>query len=144
MKRAGVFFLLVALVISLGSFSVALSQDAANIAVYAHPTTFPDLDPSSGFSNENVVNGNVYETLTFYNPPGSETEIGPKLATSWESSEDGLTWTFTLREGVKFHDGTDFNADAVKFSIERAMTMNLARPIFSTLSKQSTSLTNTR
>lgn len=97
---------------------------AENIAIYAHPVTFPDLDPSPGFSNENVVNTNIYETLTFYNPPGSADTVSPKLATSWESSEDALSWTFTLREGVKFHDGTDFNAEAVKFSIER--TKNLA------------------
>lgn len=96
-----------------------------NIAIYAHTVTFPDLDPSPGFSNENVVTVNVYETLTFYNPPGSADTVGPKLATSWEASEDALTWTFNLREGVKFHDGTDFNAEAVKFSIERTMEIGL-------------------
>jgi peptide/nickel transport system substrate-binding protein len=44
------------------------------------------------------------------------------LATEWDMSDDGLTYTFTLREGVKFHDGTDLNADAVKFSLERGLT----------------------
>lgn len=43
----------------------------------------------------------------------------PSLATEWTPSEDGLTWTFTLREGVKFHDGTDFNGDAVCKNFER-------------------------
>ncbi len=43
----------------------------------------------------------------------------PDLAQSWETSTDGLTWTFHLRQGVKFHDGTPFNAAAVKFNIER-------------------------
>jgi peptide/nickel transport system substrate-binding protein len=98
---------------------------AENIAVYAHPATFPDLDPSPGFSNENVVMGNVYETLTFYNPPGSPEALSPKLAVSWESSDDATEWTFKLREGVKFHDGTDFKADAVKFSIERTKQIGL-------------------
>lgn len=57
--------------------------------------------------------GNVTATLDF----------APALATSWETSEDGLTWTFHLREGVTFHDGTPFNADAVKYSFERAIVM---------------------
>jgi peptide/nickel transport system substrate-binding protein len=50
--------------------------------------------------------------------PGT-TEVIPALAESWEISDDGLDYTFTLREGVKFHDGTDFNADAVCFNFER-------------------------
>lgn len=47
----------------------------------------------------------------------------PQLATGWEVSEDGLTVDFTLREGVKFHDGSDFTADAVKANIERSLTL---------------------
>ena len=47
------------------------------------------------------------------------TEIVPVLAESWEPSEDGLEWTFNLRQGVTFHDGTDFNAEAVCFNFER-------------------------
>ncbi len=124
MKRFGVLAIL--LIALIGAISPISAQGGnGSLAVYASPTTFPDIDPSSGFSNENIVMGNVYETLTFYNPPGSKEEVGPKLATSWEQSSDGLTWTFHLRQGVKFHDGTDFNADAVKFSIERTMKLGL-------------------
>ncbi|MGL5826633.1 MAG: ABC transporter substrate-binding protein [Nocardioides sp.] len=50
--------------------------------------------------------------------PGT-TEIIPWLAESWTTSEDGLTWTFALKSGVKFHDDTDFNADAVCFNFDR-------------------------
>ena len=96
-----------------------------NVFVYAHGPTFPDIDPSVSFSNDSVVMGNAYETLVFYNPPGSKEVLSPQLATSWESSEDGLTWTFRLRQGVKFHDGTDFNAEAVKYSVERTKTLGL-------------------
>jgi peptide/nickel transport system substrate-binding protein len=50
--------------------------------------------------------------------PGT-TEVIPALATDWETSEDGLEWTFNLREGVSFHDGEPFNAEAVCFNFER-------------------------
>ena len=48
-------------------------------------------------------------------------EIEPALAKSWDIAPDGLTYTFHLRDGVKFHDGTDFNADAVKFTFDRML-----------------------
>ena len=62
---------------------------------------------------------NIYEGLTRYAP--DSTKIEPSLAESWEVSPDGLSYTFHLRKGVKFHDGTDFNADAVKFNIDRQL-----------------------
>ena len=60
---------------------------------------------------------NIYDTLIQYKD--ESTEVEPALAELWESSEDGLRWTFYLRRGVKFHDGTPFNADAVLFSLNR-------------------------
>ncbi len=92
------------------------------ILTIAYPTTFPDLDPSTSFSNDNAVTSNVYEPLVWYTPGGKDV-LTPGLATSWSSSEDGLSWTFKLREGVKFHDGTAFNSAAVKSSIERTKTL---------------------
>ncbi|MBW3662131.1 MAG: ABC transporter substrate-binding protein [Actinobacteria bacterium] len=59
----------------------------------------------------------MFEGLVGLEPGG--TEIRPLLATEWEASEDGLAWTFTLREGVTFHDGTEFNAAAVCFNFDR-------------------------
>ncbi len=61
---------------------------------------------------------NVLETLVTL-APGSGSEIVPSLADSWTVSDDGLTYTFTLHPGVKFHDGTDFDAAAVKFNFDR-------------------------
>jgi peptide/nickel transport system substrate-binding protein len=98
---------------------------ADNIATYAYPGSFPDLDPSSSFSSENAVLSNVYETLTFFNPPGAKEALSPKLAVSWEPNATSTEWTFKLRKGVKFHDGTPFNAEAVKFSLERTKELGL-------------------
>ncbi len=85
----------------------------------AESTTFSDLDPASACVTQPWLLGNVYETLTRYNLPGAEPFIVPGLATEWSVAEDGMTWTFKLREGVKFHDGSDFDAEAVKFTVER-------------------------
>src|SRR2546423_4679725 len=59
------------------------------------------------------------ETLVTIDTKGA---IKPLLATSWSGSSDGLAYTFTLRQGVKFQDGTPFNAQAVKFSIDRLLS----------------------
>src|SRR5436190_6259356 len=75
------------------------------------------IDPHS--QNElltNSVNGQMYETLV---NRGKKLEIVPVLATEWKQI-DALTWRFTLRNGVKFHDGTPFTADDVLFSVQRA------------------------
>lgn len=76
------------------------------------------LDPayiSDGESSR--VAFQIYETLV--TSIEGTTEIGPKLATSWEASEDGLTWTLQLRDDVTFHDGEPFNAEAVCFNFDR-------------------------
>jgi peptide/nickel transport system substrate-binding protein len=78
-------------------------------------------DPATGYSNEVIALHNIYETLTRYNAETQEVE--PLLAESWESSENGLTWTFTLRDGVTFHTGRDLTAEAAKASIERTMEL---------------------
>ncbi len=76
------------------------------------------LDPALEEDGESFkVCDNIYDTLVQYKDGG--TDLEPGLAEKWESSEDGLTWTFFLRKGVKFHDGTPFNADAVLFSLNR-------------------------
>ena len=59
----------------------------------------------------------LFETLVTTEPGG--TDIVPALAEEWEASEDGKTWTFKLREGVKFHDDTDFDAEAVCANFDR-------------------------
>src|SRR6218665_1652745 len=75
------------------------------------------LDPhNSGFAPHNRVIRSIYDNLTLLNPDGS---IGPWLADSWEISSDQTRYTFNLREGVTFHDGTPFDAAAVKGNFDR-------------------------
>jgi peptide/nickel transport system substrate-binding protein len=86
-----------------------------------------NIDPRASSDNDMRIMFMIYETLTRYNVPGSSDEIvSPHLATSWDHSEDGLEWTFYLREGVKFHDGADFNAEAVKKSFEKIQELDLS------------------
>src|SRR5919106_291233 len=95
----------------------AFAQPAGTLVVglVAEPV---NLDPAQVTDlNSNRVGRRVVETLVTF--PDESTQVVPGLAESWTVSRDGLTYTFKLRKGVKFHDGTPFNAEAVKFSIER-------------------------
>jgi peptide/nickel transport system substrate-binding protein len=67
--------------------------------------------------NSLYVQNQIYDRLIHVQP--GKTELMPGLATAWSVAADGLTWTFQLRSGVKFHDGTDFNARAVATNVER-------------------------
>ncbi|WP_188703182.1 ABC transporter substrate-binding protein [Microbacterium nanhaiense] len=83
-------------------------------------------DPDIYYSGNGLaITTNVYEGLVQYEP-GNETEavIAPLLAESWESNDDFTEWTFALREGVTFHDGTKFDATAVGASFERRSNVN--------------------
>ena len=79
----------------------------------------PNLDPTGGAAAaiDEVVYANVFEGLARF---GSDGAVLPALAESWEISEDGLTYTFKLHTGVTFHDGSAFDAEDVKFSLDRA------------------------
>jgi peptide/nickel transport system substrate-binding protein len=79
----------------------------------------PHLDPTSAAAGaiDQVLYSNVFEGLTRFGPDGS---VNPGLAASWDISEDGLRYTFNLREGVAFHDGTAMDAEDVVFSLDRA------------------------
>lgn len=85
---------------------------------YASSANITTWDPIASFSTEAAYMAQMYEQLLRVNPPGSAEQYSPLLATSWEKSDDGLVWTFHLRENVKFHDGEPMNAAAVVKSIE--------------------------
>ena len=90
-----------------GSFRVALTADATT------------LDPwNANDTNTLLVTRQIFETLVDYDGAGSK--IVPKLAETWTVSPDGRSWTFALRRGVKFHDGTDLDAAAVVLNFDRA------------------------
>jgi len=80
---------------------------------YIDPAVGTDFSSSSSFVN-------LYDTLVYPTPEG---DVIPHLAESWEASEDGLTWTFNLRKGVKFHDGSELTAEDVVFSMNRLITV---------------------
>lgn len=99
------------------SAAVAQDQDVLKVAHTANITTW---DPIASFSTEAQYMGNMYEPLVYATPLGADEDFVPGLATDWSVSEDGLTWTFNLEQGVTFHDGEPFNAEAAKASIDAA------------------------
>ncbi|ATG38177.1 ABC transporter substrate-binding protein [Phaeobacter piscinae] len=94
----------------------ASARDTVTVALQLEP---PHLDPTSAAAGaiDQVLYSNVFEGLTRFMGDGA---VVPGLAESWEISEDGLTYTFALHDGVTFHDGTTMDAEDVKFSLDRA------------------------
>ena len=84
------------------------------------PLEPPNLDPTAGAAAavDEVVYGNVFEGLSRITQNGT---VAPALAESWAVAPDGLVWVFHLRSGVRFHDGSTFDAQDVKFSLDRML-----------------------
>lgn len=124
--------LLVALAL-LTAFAVACGDEGSSggaaidtdVLSMATRMTLSSWDPRISAGDEPLFLANIYEPLLYVNPPGSAEPYTPCLATSWEVSDDGLTWTFRLREGVTFHDGTPFDSKAAKASIESTRDVDL-------------------
>src|SRR5579872_6601404 len=99
----------------LASSPAAEAQTPKNVLVIGHVAELQTLDPAQSVTISDFrILSNMYEGLLHYKDGSLDLE--PGLATSWTVSPDGKTYTFKLREGVKFHDGTPFNAEAVKFN----------------------------
>ena len=111
-----IFFLLAVAL----TFGIVGSASASETLIFAISVDVDQLDP--GDTSVDQVVGNIFEGLVKFK--AGSTSIEPSLATSWEISADGKEITFHLRKGVKFHDGTDFNADAVVFSFARQYDLN--------------------
>src|SRR5688572_28225892 len=96
------------------------SSAAESTAVYARGDESRRLDPAATeWGSDAMIIESVFETLVRFSDRGVDLVAG--LAESWERAADGKTWTFRLRSGVTFHDGTPFGSDAVKFTLERLL-----------------------
>jgi peptide/nickel transport system substrate-binding protein len=120
--------------------SVMAAKDSLKLAMILEP---PHLDPTAGAAAaiDEVVYANIFEGLTRIDKTGA---VKPALASSWTVSDDQKTYTFNLQKGVFFHDGAEFNADDVVFSLDRARGKDsvnaqkaLFKPIQSVVSKDS-------
>lgn len=104
--------------------ALGLSLGLAQTYVYQSFGDVDTLDPVQAYdSASGQVIENVYEGLYGYKGD-SVTEYEPRLATDYQVSDDGLTYTYTLREGVQFHSGNPFSCKDVEYSIERALVTN--------------------
>lgn len=108
---------------TISTASAALSRAPQDNLFFASSTDPLGLDPALVDDNDSgKITSNIYESLLRFED--DNTNVAPSLAESWTVSDDGLSYTFKLRQGVKFHDGTPFNAEAVKFNIDRQMPEN--------------------
>ncbi|WP_095199828.1 ABC transporter substrate-binding protein [Mesorhizobium carmichaelinearum] len=127
--------LLAAAVLALATATSAFA--ARTDLVIGIPLEPPHLDPTAGAAAaiREVTYANVFEGLTRIGP---NSEVLPDLAESWTVSDDGKVYTFKLHTGVKFHDGSDFSADDVKFSLDRARaenSVNAQKQLFAAIDK---------
>ncbi|MBT53723.1 MAG: ABC transporter substrate-binding protein [Mameliella sp.] len=118
--RRGVLAAGTALALTLGTLSGTQAQTPPGVLIVGQIAEPKALDPAAVTAvNDFRILMNVYDGLVRYKD--GTLEVEPALATDWTISEDGTEYTFTLRDGVKFHDGSDFNAEAVKFNFERML-----------------------
>lgn len=102
------------------SAAPVLAQTPPNVLVVGQVAEPRSLDPHAVTAvNDFRILMNVYDGLVRYQD--GTLEVEPALAESWNISDDGLTYTFRLREGVRFHDGSPLDAEAVKFNFDRML-----------------------
>ncbi len=115
-------FLVFTLIFSAAIFAGCGSDKADNSTLKVGVTNFADsLEPTENYFAWVVMRYGMGETLAKFD---EKMNVQPWLAESWKISDDHMTWTFKIRDGVKFSNGKDLTADAVKASIERAFAKN--------------------
>ncbi len=119
LKALGVVLTILAFVIWSAPPSQGAEPQYGGTLIYAAGADPDSLDPPNTQSNPGeAMNRMIYENLVRFD---EKLRLVPGLATKWDLSKDGKTWTFYLRKGVKFHDGTPFNAEAVRLYFERVL-----------------------
>ena len=112
-------FIALASATTLTALSLTTPVNAQGTLRVALPSNVNTLDPAkTKIGEEYIINFLVYSGLTELDPSG---KVKPDLAESWTSSEDLKTWTFKLRQGVKFHDGREFDSEDAKATFARIM-----------------------
>src|SRR6266436_204160 len=116
-RLAAVVATLLAVVLLGAAVWAQAPRDVVVVGMEAEP---PGLDPGQALGLHTLrVTAEIFETLVA--TAVDSTDIVPGLAESWTTSSDGLVWTFKLRKGVRFHDGTPLDAAAVKFTFDRVI-----------------------
>jgi peptide/nickel transport system substrate-binding protein len=109
-----------------GSYHASTQSQPKSAQTFTYDTYTPVMvdgwDPATEYSNGIIAMSLMYQTLTHYN--SATHQLQPELATSWRSSDSGLTWTFQLRHGVHFHTGRLMTAQAAKDAILRTIKEN--------------------
>jgi peptide/nickel transport system substrate-binding protein len=121
LRLDSLFFVVLAMIVAplVGCTSRSPTVDTSTL-IYSRGEDANTLDPIHTDIGETVkVLVNIYDTLVTHHD--TKAELVPGLAESWQTSADGLTWTFHLRPNVLFHDGTALDADAVVFTFERLL-----------------------
>lgn len=128
MKKLSLFIILGLLLVGLFAFSSSAKTPKDNLIIGMDTGVIVDLDPARAYEMvTNLVIEQLYDGLVdFEGGKDAFTTIEPGLAKSWDVSEDGLTWTFHLREGAKFHSGNEVTADAVVYSFKRSLELDFA------------------
>lgn len=124
MKHRLIAVVCIVLLLTVTSLGVAQDMTMGGTLRAAWQSGWESLDPhiASSESTFQILN-NVMETLTFYD---DDMNLIPWLADSWEQSEDGLTWTFNLHEGVMFSNGREMTAEDVAWSLNRLIDPDIA------------------
>ncbi len=131
-RAPAILGLLAATCLTVSAAAAGAQQNCVNIAGTDDIKETQTMDPAFLWGEDDALHiWSVYEPLVHLD---ENFEAQPRLATSWDSNEDATIWTFHLREGVKFHDGSDFTARDARYSIMRLIDPAVASPAAPALS----------